>query len=127
MSIIPGIENGAPERTDTSSGSTASPSCLPIFASSASRAAATSAMSPAGSCVAAGHVGVARLGRDREAGRHRQAEVRHLGEVGALAAEQELLLLAALFEGVDVLVGMTGPPERDSDRSLPTRDRASGC
>ena len=30
VSIIPGIENFAPERTDTSSGSSASPSCLPI-------------------------------------------------------------------------------------------------
>ncbi len=49
MSIIPGIENGAPERTDTSSGSTASPSRLSIFCSSWSRAAATSSMSPAGS------------------------------------------------------------------------------
>ena len=35
VSIIPGIENGAPERTETSSGSSTSPSCLPIFASSA--------------------------------------------------------------------------------------------
>ena len=28
------------------------------------------------------------LGREREAGRHRQAEMGHFGEVGALAAEQ---------------------------------------
>ena len=103
MSIIPGIENGAPDRTETSSGSEAAPSCLPIFGSSASRAAATSSIRPVGQRVAAGHVGVARLGRDREAGRHRQAEDGHLGEVGALAAEQELLLLAALFEGEDVI------------------------
>ena len=67
MSIIPGIENGAPERTDTSSGSASSPSRLPMFASSASSAPATSSMSPSGSVSPRGHVGLARLGRDREA------------------------------------------------------------
>jgi hypothetical protein len=30
----------------------------------------------------------AHAGGDGEAGRHRQAEVRHLGKIGALAAEQ---------------------------------------
>ena len=64
---------------------------------------ATSSIRPSGSASPRGHVGVARVGGDREAGRHGQAEVRHLGEVRALAAEQELLLLAALFERVDVL------------------------
>ena len=43
MSIIPGIENFAPERTDTSSGSAASPICLPIAFSNRVRADATSA------------------------------------------------------------------------------------
>ncbi len=41
VSIIPGIENAAPERTDTSSGSVASPRRFPVFVSSDSRAAAT--------------------------------------------------------------------------------------
>ena len=67
--------------------------------------------------VAAGHVRVAGLGRDREPGRNGQAEVGHLGEVRALAAEQELLLLAALFEREDVLVGHV----------LILRTRGSGC
>ena len=49
VSIIPGIENGAPERTDTSSGSTSSPRRLPILASSAASAAATSSSRPSGS------------------------------------------------------------------------------
>src|SRR5262249_2968320 len=35
-------------------------------------------------------IDVADLGRDREAGRHRQAGVRHLGEARSLAAEQIL-------------------------------------
>ena len=56
-----------------------------------------------GEVIAAGHVRLARLGGDRESRRNGEAEVRHLGEVGALAAEQVLLVLAALLEGVDVL------------------------
>ena len=47
------------------------------------------------------------LGRDREAGRHGQAEIGHLGEVGALAAEEvahaRLALGLAVAEGVDPL------------------------
>lgn len=49
VSIMPGIENFAPERTDTSSGSSAWPSFLPIRASRASRCALTSARSSVGS------------------------------------------------------------------------------
>ena len=45
---MPGIENAAPERTDTSSGSASSPSFLPLSPSSAARAAATSSISPSG-------------------------------------------------------------------------------
>jgi hypothetical protein len=53
--------------------------------------------------LAGGEVGAARLGGDREPGRHRQPEPRHLGEVGALAAEQLLLVLVALAEPEHVL------------------------
>ena len=49
MSSIPGIDSRAPERTDTSSGSDASPSRLPACASSRSSAAATSSAIPSGS------------------------------------------------------------------------------
>ena len=49
---------------------------------------------------------VAGLGRDREAGRHRQAGIRHLGEPGALAPEQvahrAVAFGAAASEGIDV-------------------------
>jgi len=38
VSIMPGMENLAPERTDTSSGSAVEPSCLPVTASSPARA-----------------------------------------------------------------------------------------
>ena len=64
-----------------------------------------------GEAVAGRHVRLARLGGDRESRGNGKAEVRHFGEVGALAAEQELLVLAALLEGVDVL-----------HAHLPTRD-----
>jgi hypothetical protein len=37
VSIIPGIENFAPDRTDTNSGSSGSPSFFPRAASSAAR------------------------------------------------------------------------------------------
>ncbi len=49
MSIIPGIETAAPERTETSSGSSESPNRLPAFASSEAMCFATSSSSPSGS------------------------------------------------------------------------------
>ena len=41
VSIIPGIENFAPDRTDTSSGSSGSPNCRPIWSSNARNARVT--------------------------------------------------------------------------------------
>ena len=49
MSSIPGIDSRAPERTETSSGSLASPSRLPARSSSRFSAAATSSAMPSGS------------------------------------------------------------------------------
>ncbi len=48
VSIMPGIENGAPERTETSSGSFTSPSFLPILASSFAACWSISSCSPSG-------------------------------------------------------------------------------
>ncbi len=48
MSIIPGIETAAPDRTETSSGSTASPKRFPARASSRPTCSSTSASSPSG-------------------------------------------------------------------------------
>ena len=56
---------------------------------------------------AVGQVGPTGIRRDREAGRDRQAEVGHLGEPGALAAEEVLLVLVSLVEVVHV--GRHGP------------------
>ena len=66
VSIIPGIENFAPERTATSSGSSASPSRRPIASSSAARCSSTSSARPSGSSPGL-EVGAAGLGGDREA------------------------------------------------------------
>src|SRR5947207_2694155 len=49
------------------------------------------------------------LGGDREARRHRQAEARHLGEVGALAAEQVLHVGPALGRAAAKAVDPFGP------------------
>ena len=112
---MPGIDAGAPERTETSSGSLASPNF--VFVSSSTRASACVDLGrePAGIVPGAVlHHVAADLGRDREAGRHRQAERRHLGEVRALAAEQRLVLGAAFggatAELTDVL--HEAPPSR---------------
>src|SRR2546430_368992 len=52
-------------------------------------------------------------GRNREARRHRQAEIGHFGEVGALAAEQvaqaRFALRLAVPEGIDPLAGFYRP------------------
>ena len=70
MSSIPGIETRAPERTETSSGSSGSPSAFPVRRSSSASASSTSSASPSGELAAGLHVGDAGLGRDREPGRH---------------------------------------------------------
>ena len=103
VSIIPGIENLAPERTRHQQ------RVVPV-----ARAAGRGRPRAARSAIVDLHpqlarlrarlqVGAARLGGDREPRRHRQAEVGHLGQVGALAAEQVLLVLVALGEVVHVL------------------------
>ncbi len=48
VSIIPGMENFAPERTDTSSGSSGSPSVLPMAFSRVARCPSTSSHMPSG-------------------------------------------------------------------------------
>ena len=53
--------------------------------------------------VAGSHVGAARFGGDREPRWDRQTDVRHLGEVGALAAEKVLHVPVAFAEVVDEL------------------------
>ena len=106
MSIIPGIENLAPERTETSSGLAGSPKPLPVRSSTSFTAASDVLPQAVRQLLAVGEVVVARLGGDRESGRGRQAGERHLGEARALAAEQVLHRAVAFggarAPGVDV-------------------------
>ena len=88
MSIMPGIEARAPERTETSSGLARSPNFLPVMRAICASPASTCSLKVLRIGLAVGVVVGADLGGDGEAGRHRQAEIGHLGEAGALAAEQ---------------------------------------
>ena len=78
MSIIPGIEIAAPERTETSSGLDGSPKLVPVACSSRLMCSVDLVLEAGGQLAAGGHVGAAGVGRDREAGGDRNAEVRHL-------------------------------------------------
>ena len=59
-------------------------------------------LEPFGNLAARVHVGAARVGGDREAGRNGNPELRHLGEAHALAAEQLASAVGGLVEVVDV-------------------------
>ena len=104
VSIMPGMENFAPERTLTSSGLSPLPSFWPwrfsSWASAASICASTSretALLP--------HVFAASLGLNGEAGRDGQARIGHFGEASAFAAEHIFHFAVAVglaaAEGVD--------------------------
>ncbi len=96
VSIMPGIEARAPERTDTSSGESTSPNFAPTAVPISASAASASCLQTVGQGAAVGVVGGAHLGGDREPRRHGQAEARHLGEIGTLAAEQILHVSVAV-------------------------------
>ena len=102
VSIMPGIENFAPDRTLTSNGSAGSPSVRPIASSMAARWLVTSRVEAVGRA-AVPQVVPAGIGGDGEAGRHGQAEIRHLGEVRPLAAEKVLEVLVTLGEVIHEL------------------------
>jgi hypothetical protein len=103
VSIIPGIENFAPERTDTSSGSSASPSRRPALAPS--RAARGGRRPPRPAIPA--WLAVAAVGRHGtprssmvKPGRHREPE-RWSSRRGWLPCPQQILgVLVAVFEVV---------------------------
>ena len=104
---MPGIESRAPERTETSSGFFASPNFLPVCFSIEATPACICALSAGRIRPLVVVVVGADFGGDRETRRHRQADAAHLGEVGALAAEQRLHAAVAvglaLAEEIDVL------------------------
>jgi hypothetical protein len=96
VSIIPGMELRAPDRTETSSGRDASSEARAHEAPHALERLVDVGVEARGMTPPDLEVLVADLGRDREAGRHRDAEVRHFGEVRPLAAEQLLHLRVAV-------------------------------
>ena len=97
VSIIPGIDTRAPERTETSSGSAASPKLLPVDPLDMGDAVGDLGGERVAEALALVIIERAGRSRDGEAGRHRQADRGHFGEVRALAAEQ--LLIARLAVG----------------------------
>ena len=109
MSIIPGIENLAPERTETRSGLAGSPKPLPVRRSTSLTASRTSCQRPSGSCSPAAkkslHASVVIV---KPGGTGRPGD-RHLREAGALAAEQVAHRRAAFrpsaAPGIDVALG----------------------
>ena len=105
---MPGIETAAPERTETSSGILVSPNFLPSSFSSIADVLLHFVHQPGGQLAAVLVVQVADLGGDREAGRHRQADAGHLGQVGTLAAQQLLLLAVAFGLGLAEVVDHLG-------------------
>ena len=88
--IMPGMENFAPERTLSSSGSAASPSFLPsdLLQFGEARGHLVLDLLRDGEVVL--EEDVAHLRRDRESGGHGDAGPRHLSQACALAAENIL-------------------------------------
>ena len=129
VSIMPGIENLAPDRTETSSGLvgiTQLAADLPLEALHLLGDLRRHLL---------GHralleVGATGLGGDREPGRDRQSELDHLGQVRALAAEQVLLVLVPFGEVVDVAHHVSWNPswacECERRHPTPRTRRTSG-
>ena len=101
---MPGMENTAPERTESRSGFAGSPKVLPVSFSRARRCSSISSVEPIGILAVGGVVDAGGSGHD-EAGRHGYPQPGHLRQVGPLAPEQRLHGGVALGEIVDVLAG----------------------
>ena len=106
---MPGIENLAPERTETRSGLRGVAEALAGARFDRPHRPEDVVPEACRKRLAGFEVVVAGLGRDREARRRREPGVRHLGEAGALAAEQVLhgpvAFRRAVAPGVDVALG----------------------
>ena len=88
MSIIPGIETAAPERTETSNGSVRIAEPLAGALLEARDRDLELVGEPVGQLAAGVHVVGARFRRHGEPGRDRNPQCRHLGQPGALPPEQ---------------------------------------
>ena len=101
VSIIPGIEIAAPERTETRSGSAGSPKRLPGALLRARATCSSTSRPELGRDLPGPHRLAAGVRRDREAGRHGDPERGHLREADPLAAEQLAPAGSDLVECVD--------------------------
>ena len=99
---MPGMENFAPDRTLTSSGSAGSPSFLPMAFSRSARWLGDLVVEAVGRRAVL-EVIAARVRGDDEAGRDGQAEIGHLGEVRALATKEVFEVLVTFCEVIDEL------------------------
>ena len=99
VSIMPGMENFAPERTLTSSGLSAPPSFCPCNCSRRASASSIWRFTSAETSPLA-HVLAAGFGLDGEARRNGQTGVGHFGQAGAFAAQ--LVFHLAVTFGVAV-------------------------
>ena len=100
MSIIPGIETAAPERTETRSGSDGSPKRLPARSCEPADVLVDLRPELLGD-LARAHRRAAGVRRDREPRRDGNAERGHLREPDALAAEELAAPGGLLVERVD--------------------------
>ena len=94
--IMPGMENLAPERTLTSSGSEASPSFLPIFVFEVRERMRDLFADLFRDAVLVLKIDVADFGGDGEAGRNGNARAAHLGQASAFSAENVLHFAIAI-------------------------------
>ena len=117
---MPGIDTGAPDRTETRSGIVDVAESLAGDLLETLQRGVDFGAKRVGNLSLAQVVDAERAG-DREARRHRHAEVRHLGEVRALAAEDGLHVLRsfglAVAEEVDGL-RLGSPGDVESSRKL---------
>ena len=121
VSIIPGIEIAAPERTETSSGLDGSPKPAPVASSRRPMWLVDLVLEAGRQLAARRHVGATRVRRDREPGGDGHVEVRHLREPDALAAEQLPSAVGRLVERVDEPHSCLWLPGRDLHRGRSSR------
>ncbi len=114
---MPGIETRAPLRTETSSGSASIAEALSGTRFQLVHCALDLTVEAVGKAFALLVEAQARLGRDREAGGHRQSGAGHLGKARAFTAEQLFHRAVAFFEEIDILRHRN----RDLNRTLDKR------
>ena len=121
VSIMPGMENLAPDRTLTSSGSAgvAELAAHRLLQRVAGARLTSSSRARRGGALAPGSTRHASVVMMNPGGTGRP-EIGHLGQVRALAAEQVLQVLVALGEVVDELPALPAP--RSTRRLVVTRD-----